>query len=69
MRPGDKLQLDVYARSEGKSLSTRNLSGRKTYDKYADQIAYLRFINLQDYIDDYHSDLTHMGYDAHYADL
>ena len=26
MRPGDKLQLDVYARSEGKSLSTRNLS-------------------------------------------
>lgn len=69
MRPGDKLQMDVYDRTEGKPLTTHNLSGRKTYDKYADQISYLRFINLQDYLHDYHSNLTHMGYDAHYEDL
>ncbi len=71
LRPGDKLQLEVSDPSSGIGLSSQNLTGRRTYDKYSNIMERRQFFffNISDYIRNWDTDLNYMGYDAHYADL
>ena len=69
LRPGDKIHLDLYDVREGKDMSVRNLSGRKTYERLCGLINRQFFFNISDYIEDIWTNFTHLGYDAHNADL
>ena len=69
LRPGDKIQLDVYDTDEGYAMSSRSLIGRKTYDKYSNIGRCLTFMNALDYQKNFRSGMTYMGYDDHYSDL
>jgi hypothetical protein len=69
LRPGDKIQLDLYDELEGIEMSSRNLSGRKTYDRYSKLMRRLLFINILDYQRNLYNNMKNMDYDTQYADL
>lgn len=69
LRPGDRIQLDLYDEPEGIEMSSRNLFGRKTYDRYSKLMRRLLFINILDYQRNLYNNMENMDYDTQYADL